>query len=272
MKNFYELLGVGAAATADEIKRAFRREIARYHPDKVQHLGAEFQEIAALRAADLNEAYRVLMDQGARERYDEAFRESGSSASPAAPVRTKSGGPAESVAANAAPAAETGPPPTDKRFQKDRASTSSFVKKAAAGLMLRSVEIAGGRALPVLPDGFDAAFDIKPKGGLFKKAEPAVRLLTRFVAHVDGAAVEESWPLAVKAGAGKDAVLCLLLLGAGMAPANELSAAVAQLRRRSRAAGPVLVPVDVRDWEALFPPESPASVRAILQRLREGNL
>jgi hypothetical protein len=29
------------------------------------------------------------------------------------------------------------------------------------------------------------------------------------------------------------------------------------------------VPVDVRDWEALFPPETPLSVRALLQRLKE---
>ena len=36
-----------ADAPADEIKKAFRREIARYHPDKVQHLGQEFQEMAA---------------------------------------------------------------------------------------------------------------------------------------------------------------------------------------------------------------------------------
>jgi len=31
-----------------------------------------------------------------------------------------------------------------------------------------------------------------------------------------------------------------------------------------------VVPVDVRDWEALFPPDAPASVRAIIQRLRSG--
>ena len=36
-----------AAASADEIKRAFRQQIARYHPDKVQHLGKEFQALAA---------------------------------------------------------------------------------------------------------------------------------------------------------------------------------------------------------------------------------
>jgi hypothetical protein len=31
----------------------------------------------------------------------------------------------------------------------------------------------------------------------------------------------------------------------------------------------VLVPVDVRDWEALFPPDTPATVRALIQRLKE---
>jgi len=31
----------------------------------------------------------------------------------------------------------------------------------------------------------------------------------------------------------------------------------------------VLVPVDVRDWEALFPPDTPMSVRTIIQRLKE---
>ena len=64
--------------------------------------------------------------------------------------------------------------------------------------------------------------------------------------------------------------VCVLLLGSGLAPARELSAAVAEQRRKSRKAGPVLVPVDVRDWDALFPPDTPASVRAILQRLRAG--
>jgi DnaJ-class molecular chaperone len=54
---YYDLLQVGPAAPADEIKRAFRREIAKYHPDKVQHLGTEFQEIAATKAAELTQAY-----------------------------------------------------------------------------------------------------------------------------------------------------------------------------------------------------------------------
>ena len=44
------MLGLEPSADADAIKKAFRREIARYHPDKVIHLGAEFQEMAATRA------------------------------------------------------------------------------------------------------------------------------------------------------------------------------------------------------------------------------
>ena len=50
LKNYYQLLEIAPAAPADEVKRAFRLQIARYHPDKVQHLGAEFQAMAAGRA------------------------------------------------------------------------------------------------------------------------------------------------------------------------------------------------------------------------------
>ena len=65
MKSHYELLGVAASASADEIKLAFRHEIAKYHPDKVHHLGREFQEIAAVRSAELTQAYKTLMDPAA---------------------------------------------------------------------------------------------------------------------------------------------------------------------------------------------------------------
>ena len=79
-KTHYENLELPPTASADEIKKSFRSLIARYHPDKVQHLGREFQDMAADRAAELTEAYRILSDPGRRADYDRML-----SAAPAAP-------------------------------------------------------------------------------------------------------------------------------------------------------------------------------------------
>ena len=79
-KTHYEHLELPPTASADEIKKAFRALIARYHPDKVQHLGKEFQDMAADRAAELTEAYRILSDAGRRADYDRML-----GAAPAAP-------------------------------------------------------------------------------------------------------------------------------------------------------------------------------------------
>jgi len=65
------------------------------------------------------------------------------------------------------------------------------------------------------------------------------------------------------------AVCVLMLAGPGMSPARELATALTEQRRRVKSSGPVLVPVDVRDWEALFPPDAPGAVRALIQRLRD---
>ncbi len=269
MKTYYELLSVAPGVSADEIKRAFRREIARYHPDKVQHLGTEFQEIAAVRASELTEAYRILMDVEARRKYDESLTEEGGPAAPAPRPAAPQASPEPAYPREQTP--DSAPPSgQDRRYQKDRATTSDFVRKAGVSRLRDAVEAVAGGSSPLSIAGFDAAFDVKGKGGLFKKAEPPVRLLVRFVPEVDAAAVEACWMPAVKAAKGNDPVCLLLLGGGGIAPARDLALAIAEQRRKSRAAGPVLIPVDVRDWEALFPPEAPASVRAIVQWLREG--
>src|ERR1051325_1899170 len=79
---YYELLGLSRTASFDDVKRAFRREIARYHPDKVQHLGSEFEEIAASKAAVLTQAYKTLGDPEARAAYDARIEENIDVASP----------------------------------------------------------------------------------------------------------------------------------------------------------------------------------------------
>ena len=72
-KTYYDLLEIPPTSSSDEVKRAFRLQIARYHPDKVQHLGKEFQAMAAERAAELTEAYRILSHEGRRAEYDRSI-------------------------------------------------------------------------------------------------------------------------------------------------------------------------------------------------------
>ena len=266
MKNFYSLLSVARNAPVDEIKKAFRREIARYHPDKVQHLGDEFQQMASGIAADLTEAYRILMDPSLRQVYDEAL-----SAAPAETAARTHVPPPPAAEPQAPARAE---PPEDTFGTPPRATPRSsstagfdFVKRASLSRLKDAMEELG----PVEPapaSGFDVAVTTKPKRGLFKKGDDSVRILTRFVPVVDGDAVADVWASALKAKT-PDAILCVLLVGPGMATSKDLSTAVSEQRRKSRNTGPVLVPVDVRDWDALFPPDTPAPVRALIQRLRD---
>lgn len=62
-RDYYEVLGVAKDASADEIKKAFRRAAVQYHPDKEGGDEAKFKEV--------NEAYDVLKDSQKRQRYDQ---------------------------------------------------------------------------------------------------------------------------------------------------------------------------------------------------------
>ncbi len=56
----YALLEIPRTATAEEIHAAYRRAIARYHPDKVAHLGHEFQALAHQKLLAIQRAYETL--------------------------------------------------------------------------------------------------------------------------------------------------------------------------------------------------------------------
>jgi curved DNA-binding protein len=62
--SLYETLGVTSSASADEIKKAYRRLARKYHPDINKEAGAEdkFKEI--------NAAYEILSDEQKRAQYD----------------------------------------------------------------------------------------------------------------------------------------------------------------------------------------------------------
>lgn len=56
----YKVLEIDASASDDEIKKAYRKMAVRYHPDKVIHLGPEFQKTATQKFQKVNEAYEKL--------------------------------------------------------------------------------------------------------------------------------------------------------------------------------------------------------------------
>jgi molecular chaperone DnaJ len=71
-KDYYDILGVGKQANAEEIKTAFRKKAHEHHPDKGGN-AEKFKE--------LNEAYQVLGNAEKRQRYDQfgaaAFQQGG---------------------------------------------------------------------------------------------------------------------------------------------------------------------------------------------------
>jgi molecular chaperone DnaJ len=62
-KDYYKILGVEKNASADEIKKAFKKAAMQHHPDRPGGDEAKFKEV--------NEAYQVLSDAEKRQRYDQ---------------------------------------------------------------------------------------------------------------------------------------------------------------------------------------------------------
>ena len=65
-RDYYEVLGVAKTASADEIKKAYRKKAVQYHPDKNPG-----DKVAEEKFKEAAEAYEVLSDAQKRQRYDQ---------------------------------------------------------------------------------------------------------------------------------------------------------------------------------------------------------
>ena len=263
LQNYYELLEIAANASADEVKKSFRAQIARYHPDKVQHLGKEFQSMAAERSAWLTEAYRILSDEGRRAEYDRACAEA--AAGPPEVVGPQAASPdmvSESPASNANPSSPATP------FREERASRDEFVRRATLSRLRAAIDAIGADYDDAKLRGFDLA--LTPASRFFGRSNNP-RLLARFVPTVDRDALADAWTQAAKWGDTKRDEVCVLLLGSALASAAELAREITDQRRKSRGARLTVIPVDARVWDARMPLDAPAVAKALLAHLKSAS-
>lgn len=70
MKNYYEILGVDKNASDSDIKKAYRKLAAQWHPDRWVNATEEEKKTAEEKIKEINEANSVLSDPEKRKNYD----------------------------------------------------------------------------------------------------------------------------------------------------------------------------------------------------------
>jgi hypothetical protein len=283
VKTHYELLGLEITADADAIKKAFRREIARYHPDKVIHLGTEFQEMAATRAAELTVAYKTLSDEAMRAEYDASLT---SGVPPPHVPHVPPDEPDEPPPrAERRPESSPGqlhdtPPTIDEiktplpvgggkgRFAAERADRDVILKRAIGARVMATVEGLYGKLTTPAVRGFDLAMVPLAKPRFMGTMPP--RVLVKVVDSANTATVTEAYAGASKANvhAGKSPVV-VLLFARNIAPQDELTKAN-ETNARRKGDGPdevAVIVVNTADWSCRLPPGCSPAVRKLADQV-----
>lgn len=59
----FQILGLDSNASNDKIRKAYKEMAIKYHPDKVSHLGEEFQQLATEKFRKINDSYQEIRKQ-----------------------------------------------------------------------------------------------------------------------------------------------------------------------------------------------------------------
>ena len=247
-RTHYELLSLDPSAELAAIKSAFREQIARYHPDKVAHLGQEFQDLAVQKTAELTAAYKTLTNPARRAEYDSSL------AAPrqqAEPDRSR----------------EPGATP---RFAVERAGGDDIVQRALTGRVRTVVVDLYGPVQSHRVRGFDLALVPTATPALMRS--PLPRVFVKLRESIDVRQIKEACVDAIRAGlhvAGSP--INILLFGKRLQDEGQILTACETVRSDRSANVPAktyLVVIDSADWRALFCADAPPALRRFIDRLR----
>lgn len=249
------LLGIALPASIEEVKRAYRRQISRYHPDKVHHLGEEFQVLAAEKSAQLTEVYRRLLESnGSDECVDDVTM-------PAASSREEPR--VEDVCAS---------PPVNRMssWQAVAAGCPSLILTAAIDRVSQSVRSTLPHVDEFAIPGFSGAWRTRADWRSLLRRRPIEGVLLRAVAE-DPAGRQRAARIRHLVPGVDGAIVIFDLVVGPLALEPPPSPGVHQTS--SRVERDVYgVTLDAMTWKARMPPEAPAIAHLILDRVRDSKI
>ena len=254
MTNAEALLGITLPASADEVKKAYRRQIARYHPDKVHHLGEEFQVMAAEKSAQLTDIYHQLLESGGCDPSAETTAIVSDEATPP-------------PAAPSTPDAPSGRVHRMSTWQAVAAGCPSLILSAATDRMIQCIRWTMPRAEEFTIAGFSLACRTRVdwRGRIWQR-RPSEGVLLRTPADAPATGrrtrVRDLLP-----GVDGTVVLFDLTLDARAGDRRETADHQAPVLRAE--ADVFAVSIDAMTWKARVPPNAPEMAHQILARLRD---
>jgi len=249
------LLGITLPASTEGIKKAYRRQIARYHPDKVHHLGEEFQLLAAEKSAQLTDIYHQLLESGGCDPSVDA--------TPVVSDEPPSVASAPVTGAGAAPnrAARM------SSWQAVAHGCPSLILGAATDRMIQSVRSTLPGADELMVAGFSLACRTRVdwRGRLLMRRSPTYGVLLRTPA--DAPANGRRAPRLREVLPGVDGAIVLfdLIVDPRVNDRRDVSDPPTPTRAEPHV---FTVSVDAMTWKARVPDEAPEMAHQILARVR----